>query len=320
MKNEAENTLKKLIPSLKLNIMKISLRNVPLIYQTLYEFDKLEINRQPFLLIKVKDKNLGPKHFKKHSTRLSEIINYPQIWFLYELHSHKVFRMIANEMNFIIENKQVHLPTLNSSIRLESEKVKFTKKLSGLSINLIIHEILRNDLSGKRKIDLAKIFNSSKMSMGRALEPLLATNLCKERKIGVAKKIQFENREKLWDFVSQNLKSPVCDEVFLKKIPKGLPQSGITALSNLSMLADESIPTFAIDRKDYINKFKTDQVTIEDDAQAKLEIWDRPITHVNDININIIDLFLILNNSPDERLQIELIKLLNKHNLKLETK
>ncbi len=314
----AEKTIKKYLPSLKLRFSKIHLKNLPTVYKGFYDFEEVEIQSQSFLLIKVKSNSLGPKDFKKHSKKLKEIIDIPQVWFLKELHPHKVRRMIENELNFVIENKQVHLPTLNTSIKAEPEKIKFVKKLSGLSINLIIRELLQGDLSGKSKVDIAKLFKSSKMSIGRAIEPLLVTNLCTENKVGASKYIQFKNRDELWKFLRKSIKSPVKEEIYLKVVPTKMLYSGITALSKLSMLADDPIPTFAVEKKELNRRHKNITLVLEDDAKAKIELWDRPAILQKNGCINVIDIYLILKDSSDDRIQIELDNLLRDSSLGAE--
>lgn len=318
MENLVEKTLEKYLPSLKVKTRWFQPKHIPIVYRGFYDFEELNVYEQPFLLIKVKDKNLGPKDFKKHGKRLKESINRPQVWYLKELHPHKVRRMIENDLNFIVENKQVYLPVVNISIKAEFEKMKVIKILSGLSTNILIREILKGDLSGKSKADISRIFKLSKMSIGRAIEPLLVADLCEERKLGVAKFIQFKPRKELWKYIQKNIKSPVKEVVYLNVIPKVLPYSGVTSLARQSMLAEDVIPSFAIDKKEFNKKFQNAKLVLEDDAQSKVELWDRLVTLVKDSNVNVIDTYLILKDSVDERTQIELEKLLQKYELEVE--
>ncbi|MFP5386962.1 MAG: hypothetical protein ACLGHN_12850, partial [Bacteriovoracia bacterium] len=209
MRSIAEKTIKKYLPSLRVEGRSVRLKSLPALYQGLYEFEELDIFEQPFLVIKVKHKGLGPKDFKKHSKILRASLDYPQIWYLKELHYNKVQRMIENEMNFVIEDKQVHLPSLNVSIRPEVVKANPITQLSGMSVNMLIREILLGDLTGKSKVEIATLFKTTKMSAGRAIEPLLENELCFEIKVGVVKKIQFKDRSDLWDYLKKNINSPV---------------------------------------------------------------------------------------------------------------
>lgn len=317
MKSIAEKTIKKYLPSLRIEGRQVSLKNLPALYRGLYDFEELNIHEIPFLVIKVKDKALGPKDFKKHSKVLRESLNYPQIWYLKELHFNKVQRMIENELNFVIEDKQVHLPAVNVSIKPDVKKAKTSFQLLGLSINMLIREILEGDLSGKSKVEIAEIFKTTKMSAGRSLEPLLANDLCEERKTGVSKKIQFKERSVLWTYIRNNISSPVKETIFINKVPKALPFSSISALSRNSMLADDEIPTFASDKKAFIKRFTNTEVVLEEFAASKVELWERQPMLVESNCINVVDAFLVLKDVNDERVQIELAELLKKYNLEI---
>lgn len=293
------------------------LKGLPALYQGLYDFEELHIFEQPFLVIKVKDKRLGPKDFKKHSKILKGSLNYPQIWFLKELHFNKVQRMIENELNFVIEDKQVHLPSLNVSIRPEVVKAKSISHLSGMSVNMLIREILLGDLTGKSKVEIAMLFKTTKMSAGRALRPLLENELCSEKKVGVVKEIQFKNRSELWNYLKKNINSPVKEVFFIDKAPKALPLSGVSALSKKSMLAEDNVLTFATDKKAFKKKMTNTEPVLEELAKARIELWDRSTTLQEDECINVIDTYLVLKEIHDERVQIELSKLLKKQKLEI---
>lgn len=317
MRSTTEKTIKKYLPSLRLERRSVRLKNLPVLYQGLYDFEVLNIFEQPFLVIKVKDKGLGPKDFKKHSKILKASLDYPQIWFLKELHFNKVQRMIENEMNFVIEDKQVHLPSLNVSIRTEAVKVNPKTQLSGMSVNMLIREILLGDLTGKSKVEIATIFKTTKMSAGRAIEPLLENELCSENKVGVVKKIHFKQRSDLWSYLKKNIHSPVKEVIFIDKVPKVLPLSGISALSKQSMLAEDEVLTFASDKKAFKKKYTNTEPVFEEFSKARIELWDRPTTLQEDGIINIVDTYLVLKASQDERVQIELSKLLKKQKLEI---
>ncbi|GEM_PF-6106222 len=317
MRSIAEKTIKKYLPSLRVEGKTIRLKRLPALYQGFYDFEELDIFEQPFLVIKVNDKGLGPKDFKKHSKILKASLDYPQIWFLKELHFNKVQRMIENELNFVIEDKQVHLPSLNISIRPEVVKVSPITQLSGMSVNMLIREILLGDLTGKSKVEIATIFKTTKMSSGRAIEPLLENELCSEIKVGVVKKIQFKDRSELWNYLKKNINTPVKEIIFIDKVPKAMPLSGVSALSKHSMLADDEIFTFASDKKAFKKKITNTEPVLEEFAKACIELWDRPTTLQENECINVIDTYLVLKNIQDERVQIELSNLLKKKKLEI---
>jgi hypothetical protein len=155
------------------------------------------------------------------------------------------------------------------------------------------------------------------MTTGRAIEPLLVNELCVEQKVGVAKKVHFKSREELWNYLKEEVDTPVKDIIFIEKVPKILPFSGVSALSKLSMLADDDLSIFAADKKAFYKKYTNTEPVLEEFSRSKVELWDRPPILLEDSCINVIDLYLILREENDERVQIELEGLLQKHNLKI---
>lgn len=314
----AIETIKRYLPNLAITQRKIELKGIPVFFKALYRFVKLTINDEYYLLVNVEDMAIGPRDLKKHSKVLSERNEYPIIWFFEELHFHKIQRLIQNGENFVVANKQVHLPCVGASIKAErTKRVAKQKRWSGLAINILIRELLVGDLSGKNKKEIAEIFSVNQMTVGRALDVVIGNDLCIETKVGVSKQLQFLNRDELWRFFQDYMKTPVTSTVYLNVRPKSLPLSGISALSRLTMLADDSIETFAISKKAYEKTFRESDITIDEEGAARLEIWDRePILLENNI-INVLDLFLVHKNNNDERVQIELEDALQQHDFKL---
>ncbi|HAZ14623.1 MAG: hypothetical protein A2X86_16685 [Bdellovibrionales bacterium GWA2_49_15] len=318
MESMAEKTIEKYLPLLKVKGRRIEIKNLPAFFRNIYNFDELRINENPYLLITVKDKALGPREFKKHGKIFHEKIALPQIWYMSVLHFHKVQRLIQSGVDFIIEGKQVHLPSVNISIRSERQTIRTQrKKINGLGVNILIRQILQGDLSGKNKLELAMLFKVNQMTLGRALEALIANAICSEKKEGVSKFIHFKDRSELWSFLKNNVGSPIQDIIFPAKFPKDLPSSGITALSHMSMLADDEIPTFAIEKKSFNKSPTSKNEVLEEFAKARLELWDREPTLVKDGTINLLDTYLIHKDDEDERVQIELGKLLKKNDLEI---
>ena len=317
VKDTAKKTINKYLPSLKVETKRVNLKSLPLIYEGFYSFEQMNISGKSFLVIKVKDETLGPKDFKKHGRVLKDKLNYPQVWYLKELHFNKVQRMIENELNFVINDKQVYLPLLNVSIKAENTKNRKKSELTSLSVNILIRQVLSGDLTGKSKVEISELLNSTKMTTGRAIEPLLVNQLCEEQKVGVAKKIHFKSRQVLWSFLKDEVDSPIKETIFIDKVPKVLPYSGVSALSKLSMLMDDELPIFASSKKFFNKKYSNTKEVLKDDAQAKVELWDREPILLEDGCTNVIDLYLMLKDEDDERVQIELESLLEKFDLKI---
>ncbi|MBU0504640.1 MAG: hypothetical protein ABII18_00515 [bacterium] len=314
-----EKTIYKYLPKLQVSTKPIRLERLPLFLNALYSFEKLIIDDTAFLAIIVNDKKLGPREFKKHGKLLKEELDLPQVWFMRELHYHKIQTLIENGINFVVEDKQVYLPMLHVVIKPEITQMRsHVMELNGLAIQILERELIKKDLTGKNKLEIAEIFNTTQMTAGRAIERLLTHELCFEEKKGVSKNIIFKQRDELWDYFKNNVLSPVKFVVYADVKIKGLPFSNITALSKQTMLADDDMPVYAIDKKEFKLKYTERDFVHEDQAIAKIEVWNyRPIL-VEKNTINPLDAYLLLKDHADERVQIELQELLKQYNLDWE--
>jgi hypothetical protein len=306
---EATDTLNIYLPNLKVTEEEVHLKGLSLFIKNNYKFSKIIINKTPYLLSVVKDTTIGPRELKKHKKILSSATELQAIWYFKDLHFNKVQRMIQNGENFIIENKQVHLPVIGTSLKKQADKKIATVKLNGLAENVLIREILKGDVTGKNKKDIASDFNVTQMTMGRAITRLLSNDLCYEEKDNTSKLVYFYSKEKLWEFLEEKIESPVKEEFYIDHKAKGLVLSGISALSKLTMLADDEVSTYAITKKEFNKTYTQEDSVFKEFAKAKIELWSRePILTSKGI-INPIDIYLTHKNDTDERVQIELEKI-----------
>ncbi|MDD4973310.1 MAG: hypothetical protein PHY93_03120 [Bacteriovorax sp.] len=308
-------TLGKYLPNLKVENKPLKMEDLSLHYRSLYSISKMTLDGSPFLAVALKDKvpSIGPREFKKHISVFEEKYKLPVIWCLQDLAYEKIQRLMEYGFNFIIDEKVVYLPTLNSIIKIEKPLHKSkASKVSPLGINVLIEQLLEKSIEGLSKINIAKKFGVSQMTIARALETLISNNLCSEEKNGIEKVIRFSSEKELWNYIKENIESPVIEVIYTKDHIIGLPLSGISALANNSMLADDHVPTMAISKK-RLTEFKNIEVTSKDEAHLSLEIWNREPIFKKEQTINVIDAYLILKNNQDERVQIALEDWLNRY-------
>ncbi len=312
-------TINRYLPNLKVARSRINTKRLPLFLKEIYSFEILTINNIPYLLVNVLDHNLGPRDFKKHAKAINQKIELPLIWYLSELHYHKIRRMIQNGMDFVVGEKQLHLPSISISLQLGKQTaIPKDYPFNSLAINVLIREILREDLSGKIKQEIAAIFGVNPMAISRAIKALIQNSLCADRKVATSKVVQFAERSELIAFLKSNVATPIKEIVYLDKLPKtDLPFSGISAISRLSMLADDEIPTFAIQRRIFNKEYDRGDNVFEEFAECRIELWDRKPLLLKDGIINSIDIYLVHKHNKDQRVQIELEKLLKEIGVKL---
>jgi hypothetical protein len=319
MKEFPIDTINTYFPNLKVDSRPVSSDELPLFYKSHYSISKLIINKNSFLAVVVKNnkKNLGPRDFKKHLSVLEEKFKLSVIWCLDDLPFLKTQRLIENGFNFIVRNKIVYLPILNSVIKIEKNFVKNKNtKIKSLGINILIMQMLKENLEGLNKVELAKKFNVTPMTIGRAIETLVSNNLCYEEKISVQKIVKFPDKNELWDFFKIRIENPVQEIIYLKKVGNNFPLSGISALAKNSLLSDDEVLTLVISKK-MLKTFSNLERTTEDEAKFILEVWNREPILTEEGTINVLDAFLVLKNEQDERVLIAVEKWLNKNGFEL---
>ena len=86
--------------------------------------------------------------------------------------------------------------------------------------------------------------------------------------------------------------------------------SGISALSHLSSLADDRLPTFAMKEREIKACFEQGRIhgcVDSSEADAQLEAWSYAPALLSERGaVDPLSLYLSLRNSPDERVQSEL--------------
>lgn len=319
MKEFPLDTINTYFPNLKANSRPVSSEDLPLFYKGLYSISKILINGNSFLAVVVKNnkKNLGPREFKKHLGVLEERFKLSVIWCLEDLPFLKTQRLIENGFNFIVKNKIVYLPILNTIIKIEKNVVRTKNtKINPLGINILIMQMLEENLDGLNKIELANKFNVTQMTIGRAIETIISNDLCREEKKAVQKIVKFLDKKELWDFFKIKVENPIQEIIYLKKTLKDLPYSGISALAKNSMLSDDEIQTVAISKR-MLKTFSNLERTTEDEATLILEVWNREPLLTEARTINVLDAFLVLKNEQDERVQISLEEWLKKNGFEL---
>lgn len=311
-----ETAIHDFLPNLEIKKLPQKIEGLPLLFRENYLFTTHKINDVPCLMITLKDQRIGMKEIEKHGQILEKKYDLPIIWIFPKMDFYKVRELIRRGINFVIPQKQVHLPLLNMSIKKEREQPiqQELLDLDPIAIQILIHQILKTDLEGLNKSQLAEKLQVIPMTITRAIRGILAIDLLHEQQIGQAKVIRFANREKLWNFVKERVTSPIRGKVYVNKIPKNLPFGNISALAKTSLIAEDLLPTYVIHRleKNQIVQFLTNEI----DAIAEIELWDRKPTLIHNACINPIDLYLTLKDDTDERVQLELGKVLAKEGLR----
>jgi len=232
-------------------------------------------------------------------------------------------RLVATRVPFIVPANQLFLPMLLIDLR---ERIKRTVVPRESTLSSIAQLVVLAHLQGRRMDVLslaaaAGLLGYSPMMLTKAKDELVAGGLCVARTEGRALRLSFaaEGRA-LWEKALPRLSSPVARTHFVRFPARqrgpaaraGFVRAGLSALSDLTNLADDPRVTYASSKRAAADAGSTVQrVELEEDASARLEVWRySPELLSTDGRVDALSLYLSLRDTADERIQGALSDLL----------
>lgn len=227
------------------------------------------------------------------------------------LYSYNIGRLIAQKVNFIIPNKQMFMPSLLLDLTdvnmINGESKKDT--ITPLTQCLLLYHLETESLSGKTSYELANKLSVSYASINRALRWLVSKDLVKlEGAKTKTVQVELSNRE-LWDKALPMLVFPIEQLYYMDATIEGQMISGVNALASYTMLNEESRQCCAVSKKD----FKTLKVATDKQfGQNEIQVWKYNPRMLSSTGVvDKLSLYLSLKDNEDERIQIELERLID---------
>lgn len=227
------------------------------------------------------------------------------------LYSYNVSRLIVQKVNFVIPNKQMFIPSLLldlTIVNIANEESK-NDTITPLTQCLLLYHLETESLSGRTSYELADKLSVSYASINRALRWLVSKDLIKLE--GVKTKtlqIDLSDRE-LWNKALPLLVSPIEQFYYTDALLDGQTISGVNALSSYTMLNEESRQCCAVSKKD----FKALKIIADKQfGQNEIQVWKYNPRMLSSTGVvDKLSLYLSLKDNEDERIQIELERLIN---------
>jgi hypothetical protein len=224
-------------------------------------------------------------------------------------------RLVREGVPFIVPGAQMFLPMVMIDLRERFSKAasRIQDKLSPVSQLVVIYQILREPVAHIPLAQLGKRLAYSPQAVSFAQEELQNSNLCDVRRAGKMVFLEFRLGGKaLWEKAEPLMASPVRRTQWVRW---GQPRaravvSGTTALSRLSMLAEDAVPTCGMRDRELVAAFEKGELLGcggSDDADARMESWkyDPWVLAENGV-ADPCSLYLSLRRSGDERVQKEI--------------
>jgi hypothetical protein len=286
---------------------------LPYYIGSLYALWKGELLTKRVYFARHKDNEfLTPDQYKKHMDNLQGFLDAPVILVLKGTESYNRNRLIQKKINFILENKQIFLPSLLIDLKDYLKPKRFRKEqLAPAAQYLLLFHLQKQNLNATTFRQLTEILPYNYLTVSRAVENLTRFELCLTEG-GREKQLRFEeNRKELWEKALPFLSSPVKKTVYINdELPERFRiVTGINALAHYTNIAGTIMDQFAINISEFHRLHREGKIYMysEYDGRFNVELWKyQPIMLDNNEYVDKLSLYLIFRTSNNERIESEL--------------
>lgn len=222
---------------------------LPLIYQEVIRIHVLSIDNQMCLLIEPV-KGMALPELRKCYKQVERRTGMQCALYLRTLNYYAKDTLLQEGIPFVWENHQLYLPFMGLLLNpQEGRQLNPCAKISFMTQKLLL-KALYETWNGMTVSQAADALHVSKMTVTRCFDEIEVLELPILQVKSRARKL-FANPEKqaMWQLIKPVLRNPVIKEFRLAEMPpEDLPMSGISALAEYSMLADNPYPTLAFEK------------------------------------------------------------------------
>ncbi|HPV05383.1 MAG TPA: hypothetical protein PLC24_12545 [Myxococcota bacterium] len=302
---------------------------LPLYLRELYSYRTAEICGTSFLLmIDVDGRVPAPSLVAKHVGVIQAAWGGEVVYVCSQLSAYARRGLIDARIQFVVPGNQLYLPVLAVALRERfSRTPAATHKFSPATQVLVLFWIYNPAGSGPGRstpTEMARVLGYTKMTMSRAFREVngVFDELARNKTGGDAISERLTPRE-LWNMFQSYMRDPVGRHIFLPKRdfdPVIGLRAGLTALAELSMLAEPARGVWAVGQNDWLAFARNGGARLLDRPDAdslEIEIWRYPPKLFGklgfggmDGGVDPLSLYLSLREDPDERVQMALDELL----------
>jgi DNA-binding MarR family transcriptional regulator len=261
----------------------------------------------------------SPGEYEKQANLLRPHFEAPVVFVLDSIDSIARQRMLQKGLPFIVPGTQCYLPgaLVDFRERFPRKGIQGRDTLSPAAQLVLLYHLQRKRLDGWPLNQIARELRYSTMTLSKVKDELEGAGLCEVQRKGRSVSLRFvsEGRE-LWDLAKEKLSSPVRKTLWAQWATPGYPalRAGISALSEKTMINEDRLPTYALRAsmlEGWLRKGTIIRCPDAETANAKMEGWAyEPKLLGDNLNVDVLSLYLSLRDSHDERVQKELEQLI----------
>lgn len=281
--------------------------NLPIYLTKLYDYVFVEILGKPVIFTILRDLNDCPPipNIKSHLKVIERNFKGIPVLVFENRAPRKLTLLVKNKIPYVYLGKEIYLPFLMlklNSIESSYNRIEQTN-FKGLPQAILTHQLIHQDLDKQSLTQISQTLCAPKASISRALNQIEVHGLCNTNKVGNKKIYQFLVKNELWPLSYRLFVNPVMKFIEVERIPKDLTiiKSGITALSERTLLSDSDEMTFAA----HISLANKLNLQPSSNTLIKVELWAwNPTTTAIDGISDPISTYFSLKNTDDERVAI----------------
>lgn len=298
---------------------------LPLYIRERYQWRCARIFDHKFLFALEKDDEQEPVEptpgdLAQQAEAIREKLGREVVFVLHPVPSYVRNRLVHSHVSFIVPGSQMFLPGIPLDLReyFPRRKSSHRGKLLASSQVIVLYQLLRGGLERLSQREIADKISYSAMMVSNARDQLESHGLCEVEKHGRSVSLHFPlSRRELWQQARELMSNPVQKTHWIVgDIPNGLcSMAGVSALSQRTMLGQDAIPTVAIFYKTFLKLVKNGRVQstpMREESGIRVEAWryDPKLLADREGRVDVYSLYLSLEDSPDERIQQELNKMM----------
>lgn len=281
---------------------------LPLYIKLSFDCYKVSLSNAHFLLVCPKKNHLLTfEALKAPLKKLEQYYQAPSVVYSASISAPLAAQFRSGGINYISIYAGCYLPFLGMLVPHYGRRTeRQTNYLSPCAQAILIRQLVHGDIEGKNARQLAGLWPYSAMLLGNAKNELVTHGLC-EYPAGTRSGIfHFSlSSAELWETAAPLMRSPVRKTYHVQQADcKGFLFAGISALSRMTSLGDDMLPTYA-----YYARKEKDRIPPAPPGKgdAVLQLWSYPpqiLVKENRETVDACSLYLSLAQEHDPRVEI----------------
>lgn len=295
-----------------------ALQRLPLFIREGYDFLFGEFYDHQIVFVEPKTADdVTPSQLQKHIPKIESAFANPVVLVIEDMTYYLKEQLIKSRIAFIVPGKQLFIPFMFMDLS-EQAKIRTTRSeyFSPSTQCVLIYHLWVASFEGLNFQEIADLFDYTPRTIGRCAKELEDAGVCKITG-SKSKHLEFSmNKKDIWERAHEYLVSPVKESKWLFNEPDDrhcYRVAGLPALSKYSNISSGRMKVYAMEAKTYRELKNIGEVTdtLFNEVDKQLQLWNYdPTILTSDDFVDPFSLYLSLKDDPDERVQIEMEKML----------